>query len=211
MNSTRKRSKRGSAGRGRLWPQAWIQTFTGRQFWPLEPDPADVVIEDIAHHLARKCRFNGATRRFYSVAQHSVLVAESLVGRGVGVQLLGLLHDAAEAYLPDVARPYKSQCWVGDLRFDAAENEIRAAVLHGLGLFNCEIDRQLRVQRWIAGADDRALATEKRDLMAKAPAGWGLRAKPWPKRIEPAAAAIAEQDFLRVWRDLTWRLGKDGA
>jgi uncharacterized protein len=40
----------------------WFQTFTGRAFFPLNPRPEDVVLEDIAHHLANICRFGGAVR-----------------------------------------------------------------------------------------------------------------------------------------------------
>lgn len=84
----------------------WIQTFTGRAFWPLRPRAEDVRIEDIAHALAMKCRFGGMTRQFYSVAQHSVLVSRIVPPADA---LWGLLHDAAEAYLPDVCRPIKDR------------------------------------------------------------------------------------------------------
>src|SRR5487761_1741512 len=43
----------------------WIATFTGRAFWPLDPRPEDVVIEDIAHALSMLCRYGGHCRRFY--------------------------------------------------------------------------------------------------------------------------------------------------
>ncbi len=46
----------------------WIQTYTGKQFWPLDPRPEDIDIEDIAHALALTCRFNGHCDYFYSVA-----------------------------------------------------------------------------------------------------------------------------------------------
>lgn len=80
---------------------AWILTSTGRQFWPLQPRADEICIEDIAHHLSMQCRFTGATRFHYSVAQHSVLVSQ-LAPDGEN-PLWGLLHDAAEAYLVDVA------------------------------------------------------------------------------------------------------------
>ena len=44
----------------------WIQAYTGRKFWPLDPRPEEIFIEDIAHHLALRClgslsgRFCGA-------------------------------------------------------------------------------------------------------------------------------------------------------
>lgn len=82
----------------------WIQTYTGRQFWPLDPKPEEVCIEDIAHALSQQCRYAGHTIRFYSVAQHSVEIALR-VPRAAA--LWGLLHDAAEAYLVDLPRPVK--------------------------------------------------------------------------------------------------------
>jgi hypothetical protein len=86
---------------------SWQQTFTGRQFWPCDPRPEDVCLEDIAHHLALMCRFGGACRVFYSVAEHSVRVAELVWDRTNGdreAALAGLLHDASEAYLVDIPK-----------------------------------------------------------------------------------------------------------
>jgi hypothetical protein len=82
----------------------WIQTFTGKQFWPLDPRPDEVYIEDIAHALGNICRFNGHCLRFYSVAEHCFHVSHKVVP---GLALMGLLHDAAEAYVCDVVRPVK--------------------------------------------------------------------------------------------------------
>ena len=55
-----------------------VSTRSGRRVALLNPSPAQIVIGDIAHGLAHQCRFNGQTNRFYSVAQHSVLVASIL-------------------------------------------------------------------------------------------------------------------------------------
>jgi len=86
-----------------------ISTFSGREFYPLSPRVEDIDPVDIAHALAQKCRYTGHTLRFYSVAEHCVHVSDFLVGAGHGEALAfwGLLHDAAEAYLPDVAAPIK--------------------------------------------------------------------------------------------------------
>lgn len=83
----------------------WIQTYpTCTAFWPIDPRPEEVHIEDIAHHLGNICRYTGGTSRFYSVAEHSVYVSQAVPPEHA---LWGLLHDASEAYLTDIARPVK--------------------------------------------------------------------------------------------------------
>jgi hypothetical protein len=42
----------------------FIGTFSGIRFWPLVPNPADILIADIAHALAHQCRFGGHASRF---------------------------------------------------------------------------------------------------------------------------------------------------
>lgn len=82
----------------------WIQTYSGKQFYALDPQPEDICIEDIAHALSNMCRYAGHCKKFYSVAEHSILVAEYLPSE---YQLAALLHDASEAYLVDIPRPFK--------------------------------------------------------------------------------------------------------
>lgn len=82
----------------------WMQTFTGKRYWPLDPKVEDICIEDIAAALSKVCRFGGHTKFFYSVAEHSVLVSDFLP---VEYKLWGLLHDASEAYLSDIVKPLK--------------------------------------------------------------------------------------------------------
>lgn len=80
----------------------YIRTLSGRKFWPLNPRPEDVDINDIASALSLMCRYNGHLPYLYSVGQHSLNVFYHSGLRW------GLLHDATEAYLPDVPRPIKS-------------------------------------------------------------------------------------------------------
>jgi hypothetical protein len=88
---------------------AWIQTATGRQFRVLEPKAETIDPLDIAHALAHTCRFNGHSQSFYSVAQHCCTMVAHLERQGADLDLKrwALLHDADEAYLPDVPRPVK--------------------------------------------------------------------------------------------------------
>lgn len=81
-----------------------IYTFLGGTIRPLDPNPDDIHIEDIAHSLANQNRFTGHLKQPVSVGEHSLRVA-ALVSDGL--KLEALLHDASEAYLADIARPLK--------------------------------------------------------------------------------------------------------
>ena len=81
-----------------------ILTYTGVKFTPMTPRIKDVRITDIAHALSQICRFTGHTSEFYSVAQHSLAVSYMVPQE---LALWGLLHDATETYLTDIALPLK--------------------------------------------------------------------------------------------------------
>jgi uncharacterized protein len=88
---------------------ATLETVSGRKIDVSNPDPNDIVIEDIAWALSRMPRFSGHSIPYtpYSVAQHCIQVAEDLKDYGPDIQLYGLLHDAAEAYINDLPSPVK--------------------------------------------------------------------------------------------------------
>lgn len=81
-----------------------INTVSGIEVNLLDPIPDMISIEDIAHSLAYQCRFAGHIKRFYSVAQHSVVVAAMAPD---DIKKYALLHDASEAYLQDITAPLK--------------------------------------------------------------------------------------------------------
>ena len=87
-----------------------ITTYTGAHLCPTSPDPQSLHIEDIAHALSLLCRGNGHVKTFFSVGQHCLFCAKEALARGYGrqVALACLLHDASEAYLSDVPRPFKN-------------------------------------------------------------------------------------------------------
>jgi hypothetical protein len=66
-------------------------------------------IDDIATPLSKDCRYGGACRGFYSVAEHAVLVSSKLrqIGAPLQMQMAGLHHDDAEFALRDIPRPVK--------------------------------------------------------------------------------------------------------
>jgi hypothetical protein len=152
-----------------------MQTYTGLDFDPMNPDPERINIEDIAHALSLQCRYNGHVHRFYSVAQHSVFVSYLLPRH---LMLAGLLHDAAETYLGDLIRPVKQEIAL----YQAIEARLMIAVHRAFGLPYLNSDEQ----ELIRVADNRVLATEARDLI-KHPLipGWD-----WIKEIEPLKIQI---------------------
>ncbi len=86
-----------------------MTVWSGLRVNPLTMMAGDVLIEDIAHSLSRQCRYNGHVQGFLSVARHCIWVSDRLreLTYPLGVQLQGLLHDAAEAYMGDMIRPLK--------------------------------------------------------------------------------------------------------
>lgn len=167
----------------------WIQTYTGRQFWPLQPQAEHIDIRDIAHSLAMQCRFNGHCRGFYSVAQHSVLVSQVVPPHDA---LWGLLHDAAEAYISDLPRPLKHTA----PGFRAAEEQLLGVIMAAFGL-------PAEMPAAVAWADDALLATEMRELMRPPPAPWGLQVQPLELAITPLPPEQAEVLFLQRFAELT--------
>lgn len=87
----------------------YITTYTGKKFDPMNPNIEAIEIRDIAHALSLTCRGNGHVKNFFSVGQHCVYCAIEAEARGYSKRvILGcLLHDASEAYMSDVPRPFK--------------------------------------------------------------------------------------------------------
>lgn len=84
--------------------EPWIELITGGRFYYNAPTWD---IGAIAHSLSMICRFTGHCRKFYSVAEHSVLVSRIMEDMGLGDPMEGLLHDATESVLADMPRPAK--------------------------------------------------------------------------------------------------------
>lgn len=169
-----------------------IATYTGNIIYPLNPDPADIYIEDIAHALSNQCRFTGHTRYFYSVAQHSMLVSEIVPDK---YRMWGLLHDASEAYLSDMARPIKKMPEFGEF-YLAAEDKLMAAVIERFGLENI-----LPMPRSVKEADDILLGNEILNLMPthEVYSGWEGTPQLRTGALTYMAPADAEALFLATY------------
>lgn len=173
----------------------WIETYTGQAFHFLNPHPSEVHLQDIAHSLAMQARYNGHTKFFYSVAEHSVLMAIWLLEMGytARVALTGLLHDAAETYIGDLARPVKEK--IPD--FKVIERRIDIAVSVRFNTYN-------PFPPVIKEADTRILVDERFQAMNPSSNKWGTDDMvALGVRIEGWSPQEAKINFLETYIKLT--------
>lgn len=176
---------------------SWIQTYTRRRFELFDPRADQVDIDDIAQALSQLCRFGGHTRRFYSVAEHSVHVSHLVAPEH---QLEGLMHDAAEAYVQDLVRPLKLNLEP----YRQVEHVIMCAIANRFSfIFGSAA---------VHVADNAMLALERDHplVMNGATEPWdGLPDPPTTIYIENWPPAEAKRRFLMRFAELTSRVGWD--
>jgi hypothetical protein len=169
----------------------WSQCWTGARYYPSDPRAGDIDILDIAHALGNLSRYGGHCR-FYSVAEHSVLVSKIVSPE---LALEGLMHDATEAYLGDLTRPVRME-----MGFDSSYLELdrlaRRAIANAFDLMP-DIPHEVEI------ADVRLVVLEKRVLLPRADP-WYLN-YPEPDNVAincwlPYGASLA---FLRRYCELT--------
>ncbi len=141
------------------------------------PLPQRIHLEDLARGLGKLCRWSGQIDGFYSVAEHSLLVARLCPERW---QLDGLLHDAHEALMGDIITPVK---WaIGYSRIRKIEDRLLRAVYMSCGVPLPDREQREAVQR----ADAHAARIEYHHL--KYGKGGGNR-HPFIRRLVPEEAA----------------------
>jgi hypothetical protein len=207
-------------------------TATGRAWYPFDPLPEDVHLDDLAPMLAKRARWSGATHRRYSVAEHSCRVAERVAWRlgwhdllaevvarfcymdrdlaaasvldlleeldtkptaaGVRLVLAALLHDAAEAYTPDIPRPIKAT------RAATPFVHLEALATYAVGAWAGCLEELEDLDPRIKAADDELLALERRELLPDWHPSVPLAARvtlPAPPSIGPSSTPGELGDF----------------
>lgn len=187
-----------------------VETYTGNFVDLANPDPETITIADIAHHLSQQCRYTGATPRFYSIAEHAVLVAKKLAedGHDLETQLQGLHHDDSEYVLLDVPRPLKLMFREATTLYDDLTEKMDVAIGQALGIPPTFLKNPV-----VKDADNWALLVEARSgLVPSRGAGWGASGHNWSIEQEeleegheaPAyfhggvACQVAEQQYLEL-------------
>lgn len=171
----------------------WMQTASGRKFWPLDPRAEEVFIEDIAHSLSMQCRYGGHCQRFYSVAEHSVLASHLVPEKHA---LAALMHDAAEAYCTDIIRPIKKYL----TQYAEIEQRIWIVIALRFGL-------PYELPQCVHDADIAMLFSEEKQVMLPAEGfGMGLTT-PIKTRLQLRCYSpeAARRVFLNRFDDLYYR------
>lgn len=170
--------------------ERYLSTYTGKHLHLLAPDAAQIDIQDIAHGLAHQCCFNGQTHHFYSVAQHSLMVANLVPPRH---RLAALLHDAVAAYFGGMNKAM--QQLLPD--FALIEKKIMVAVSEKFNISGFDAQP-------IKRAHHVAQATELRDLqpISSEHAQASVYSVPIPRRIEPLLPDEAKRQFLALFAGL---------
>lgn len=183
----------------------WMITASGREHHLQGASALLNVMDvgDIAHALSLINRFTGHTTRPYSVAEHSLLVADLAEAAGASpvVQMAALIHDAHEAYTGDVSTPVK---WAIGQPWESFEHAEAMRMQHQFGLRSATTASRAQIRRW----DLEALATERRDLTAYMP---GISA-PWaildtPGHEVPPCNTVRLNSLER--ESVTWQEWRD--
>jgi hypothetical protein len=182
----------------KIVPKDAIVTYSGKIIRPLDPDPEQICIEDIAHSLARQCRYTGHTEDFYSVAQHAVYVSELCDEKDAK---WGLLHDATEVYASDLARPIKRFTEWGK-QYEGIEDTLMLAIAKAFELEAPAIHALIALPLSVREADNEMLWTEIQQLMPpvlheQIPEDFSPRV--W---ISPLNPRDAEYEFMHRYKEL---------
>lgn len=169
----------------------WLATCSGRAWSIMDPRPEDVRIEDIIGGLARTCRWSGQLREdveFYSVAEHSSVMAQYAVEQGIARTredaLKVLLHDAIESPLADNPTPVKDE--IPELRRFEARGE--TAIFTAFG---CTPETVSITKAEIKEIDKRIRIDERLQIIADPAKEFGL-AEGWSEDpdLEPLGVIL---------------------
>jgi uncharacterized protein len=182
---------------------ATLETVSGRKIDVSNPNPNDIVIEDIAWALSRMPRFSGHSIPYtpYSVAQHCIQVAEDLKDYGPNIQLYGLLHDAAEAYINDLPSPVKHIPEIHAV-IKKLEDSLMTAIYTALKINHPTVEEEALVKI----ADKTQQAVEAYNFMYSRGKDWNLPEVSFTKLQEfrePMTSIDSYHKFLSYFQDLT--------
>jgi hypothetical protein len=149
---------------------------------------------DIAHALSMICRFNGHCIRYYSVAEHSILMAIYFIKKGDYANALwALLHDGTEAYLCDIPRPIKPYL----TGYKEVEDSLMSIIAKRFHLDGVTMPKAVK------DIDYAILFAEAAQNMGPAPTAWNSPVDALDVKLQYWTPEQAERNFLHVFDVLT--------
>lgn len=188
----------------------WCETYTGRQFFFKPGERHNVNLLDCAHSLSMLCRYNGHTNKFYSVAEHTVLMANH-VWRDMAAEfpdrhalavgaLTALHHDDSEYIIGDLIRPIKPLFPL----FKKVEEDILMSCAYAFGF-------EYPLPDWLKELDSRIIVDERRQAMSDSGNDWGTdELKPLGVELQFWDPEVARQVWLTTHEYLQGQLGRRG-
>jgi hypothetical protein len=199
----------------------WTQTYTGKAVDLLNPRPEQIDLADIAIALAGIPRYNRQSRMPWTVAEHSVLVADEVrrqfaIAEHIDPEdraralhaarfapIYALLHDAHEAYTGDLIAPLKHLIGAETDLLECIERGLDLAIYAALELK----PPSKAIRALIREHDLRALMTERRDLCSIPPMSWGAAIE----AVRPYEHVTLVPDPSEARRRETWLYALRGA
>ena len=185
-----------------------LETVSGKKINVTDPDPSTIDISDIAWALSRMPRFSGHTIPYipYTVAQHCIQVMKELAPHGPRIQLHGLLHDAAEAYINDLPSPVKHIPEIHAV-IKKLEDRLMLTIYEALGIEPPTEEEELVVKL----ADKNQQAVEAYNFMYSRGSDWNLPKVSFKKLQEfeqPLTSVKAYEMFLMFYELLLEEMKK---
>lgn len=172
----------------------WIQTHSGKRVDMNDLRAEAFDITDIAHSLAHQARYNGHGKIFYSVAEHCVLMADWILSETADREAAyaALMHDASEAYISDIPKPFK--------RFLTNYHELEDRFMTKISAkFGCAYP----LPRIVKEADSRIVLDERVELFERVRDDWTWAStEPLGVPIKGLAPSAAKQVFLERYEAL---------
>jgi len=172
----------------------YINTYSGKSFHILNPEPDDIDIKDIAHHLSLQCRSVGAVTRHYSVAQHSLFVCQLVSEQTADpvIQMQAIMHDSEEYITGDWPTPIK---WCIPGVRTVAKN-IKKAIGEKFGI------ELVNMPPIVKRMDNVAMATEKEQLYLPSEVVWHDMPEPDERAIPTLSPQEAEKLFIDKYNEV---------
>lgn len=172
---------------------ARISTRDGTLIDPLNPESDQLGMDTVFWSLATKVRFNGHLEFPWTVGLHSIALAQyvALETRDFPSFRAALLHDAAEAYLGDLAHPLKIRPEFAF--FTKADTALTASILLREGL-------PPELPEFVLTSDRRIVANEYKLFHATAPA-LDTMPPPLPPYVDSLLQTHAERSLQAPARD----------